>query len=66
MPMAVDWENIDRIEFQALKHACITHDIDNCQRRFNILGKRMNWVGFGFVGEGKAQEGDIVVYDKED
>ena len=66
--MAIDWANIEKIEFQTLKRACVTHDVDNCQRCFNMGGERQEWVGIGFikVDGGKLQGGEILVYDKEE
>lgn len=64
--MAINWKKIKKIEFQTLKRACVTHDIDNCRRRFDMGGKRQTWVGFGFIDEGELQGNEILVYDKED
>lgn len=62
----IDWKKIKKIEFQDLKRATVTHEVDKCQRAFNMKGRSMNWIGFGFVDEGEAQDNDILVYDKED
>jgi hypothetical protein len=64
--MAIDWANMKKIEFQALKRACVTHEIDKCQRDFNISKNReaQHWVGFGFIDHGRLTGKEILVYDK--
>jgi len=64
--MAIDWANIKKIEFQTLKRACVTHEIDKCQRNFNISKNReaQHWVGFGFIDFGRLTGKEIRVYDK--
>lgn len=61
--MPRDWENMKTIEFEDFKRASVTHDLDNCKRCFNIAGRRHEWVGFGIIDVGEAQENDIVVVE---
>lgn len=66
-----DWSKVKEIGFQELKR--MTPEIvdklsssgpNGSSRCFNMLGKRMDWVGFSYVDlEEEPQEHDIVVLD---